>query len=121
MEWFLWGLVVVVLGLAAIAGSGRFGAMPPPVRDAPAPQLPDGDLTGDDLHRVQFAVVARGYSMTQVDELLDRLAAQLDGVESTPPGPAAEPAASGSAIMDDIEFSQPRREGEHGSNEAPHG
>ncbi len=78
MQWLLWVAVVVVLGLAAVAGSGRFGSMPPPVRDAPAPTLPPGDLTGADLREVQFATVVRGYSMAQVDELLDRLAAQLD-------------------------------------------
>ena len=110
MEWLLWSCAVLVLGLAAVAGSGRLGEMPPPVRDAAVPELPDGALRGHDLRRVQFAVVTRGYSMAQVDELLDRLADQLE-----------EPLSAPSAIMDTNEFSQPRREGEHGSNEAPHG
>ena len=92
MEWFLWSLVIVILGLAAVAGSGRFGSMPPVVHDVAAPELPEGALTGDDLRRVQFAVVTRGYSMTQVDAVLDRLAAQLgparDGA-GDPPTPSA--------------------------------
>lgn len=78
MEWILWTAVVVILGLAAVAGSGRFGSMPEPVRDTPTPSFPDGDLRGDDLRRARFAVVTRGYSMAQVDALIDRLAWQLD-------------------------------------------
>lgn len=121
MEWFLWSCVVVVLGLAAVVGSGRLGGMPPVVRDAPVPALPPGELTGGDLRRVQFAVVTRGYSMPQVDDLLDRLAVQLDAVRAPDPRVAADPVSGSSAIMEPNEFSQPRREGEHGSNEAPHG
>lgn len=109
MEWLLWMVVVVVLGLAAVAGSGRFGSMPDPVYDAPVPQLPDRDLTGDDLRRLQFATVVRGYSMAQVDALLDRLAWQLDAapdavpptqpdaVASVPPAHPNSPVPSGEA------------------------
>lgn len=122
MEWFLWALAVVVLGLAAVAGSGRFGAMPQPVHDAPVVHLPEGDLTGADLRAVQFAVATRGYSVSQVDELLARMASQLDRAHPVSPEEAATPTTLGSsAIMDSIEFSQSRREGEHGSNETPHG
>ena len=109
MVWFLASLVVVVLAVAAVAGSGRLGEMPPAVHDAPVLDLPDGDLTGAYVRATQFALTARGYSPAQVDDLLERLATQLE----RPLHP--------SAIMDPIEFSQPRREGEHGSNEAPHG
>ncbi|HHU37746.1 MAG TPA: DivIVA domain-containing protein [Propionibacterium sp.] len=121
MEWILWGLVVVVLALAAIAGAGRFGAMPPPVHDAPVVHLPAGTLTGEDLRRVQFALVPRGYSVAQVDELLGRVADQLDGGRPGPASEADSPRLGQSAIMDPSEFSQSGREGEHGSNEAPHG
>lgn len=109
MVWFLVALVLVVLAIAAVAGTGRLGEMPPPVHDAPVLDLPDGDLTAVDVLAVQFAVTARGYSTAQVDELLGRLGAQL------------ERGAQASAIMDANEFSQSGREGEHGSNEAPHG
>lgn len=120
MEWFLWGMVILVLGLAAVAGSGRLGGLPPTVRDAPVPELPDGPLTGDDVRRVQFEVTPRGYSMSQVDDLLARIAVQLDAVaDDAAPGGAGERAES--AIMDPYEFPQERREVDHGSNEAPHG
>ncbi len=103
-------LVAVVLGLAAVGGhrAARFDAGRPSTTP-PSRPCPTRDLTGADVRGVQFAVTARGYSIAQVDELLDRLAGQLDG-----PFPA-------SAIMEVSEFSQSGREGEHGSNEAPHG
>lgn len=117
MEWLLWIVVVVILGLAAVAGSGRFGAMPPPVFDAPVPSLPEGALGADDLREVQFAVVTRGYSMTQVDELLERLARQLEDGDA---------GFASSAIMtaDDAFAEAPpteRKRGTDGSDEAPHG
>ncbi len=71
-------LGVAILGVAAVASSGRLGELPPPVTSTPASHVPDGDLTGDDLRAARFSVVPRGYSMAQVDDLLDRLARQLD-------------------------------------------
>lgn len=121
MEWVLWGLAVVVLALAALAGSGRFGALPPPVHDTPVLDLPDADLTAADLRRIQFASVARGYSPAQVDELLGRVAAQLEGGRPDDAWAPGETPLGSSAIMGPSEFSQSGREGEHGSNEAPHG
>lgn len=118
MEWFLWVLVAVVLGVAAVIGSGRLGEMPPAVHDAPVPELPEGELTASDLANVQFAVVPRGYSMAQVDELLDRLAAQLHASAGGPSAPGLPDDLGSSAIMVGNEHV---REAEHGSNEATHG
>ena len=92
-----------------------------PVHDTPVLQLPDGHLTGTDLRGVQFAVEVRGYSMAQVDELLARVAGQLDATRVDAPSPVAPTTLGTSAIMGPSEFSQSGREGEHGSNEAPHG
>jgi DivIVA domain-containing protein len=41
----------------------------------------DGDrpVRAEDLRRVRFPLAFRGYRMAEVDALLDRLAAQLDG------------------------------------------
>jgi DivIVA domain-containing protein len=78
MEWGLWIIAVVILGMAAVAASGRMGEMPATVTDTPRPHIPTGELTGDDLRGLRFGVVTRGYSMQQVDELLDHLAQQLD-------------------------------------------
>ena len=78
MEWVLSIVAVVILGLAAVVASGRFGEMPATVTDTPRPHLPSGTLSGESLRGRRFGVVTRGYSMQQVDELLDRLARQLD-------------------------------------------
>jgi DivIVA domain-containing protein len=61
-----------------VAGSGKLGAMPPQVEDRPGPDLPLGKLRGEDLRQVRFAATMRGYDMAQVDEVLDRMAEQLD-------------------------------------------
>lgn len=101
MEWFLWALAVAVLGLGAVVASGRWGFLPGTVRDAPLPVLPDGPLTADDLRGLEFEVVTRGYSMAQVDEVLDRLQRQLDAAGD--PGwarGADSEEFSSSAIMD---------------------
>jgi DivIVA domain-containing protein len=93
MEWILAALVIGIVGLAAAAASGRFGELPDVVDDRVHPVLPAGELTGADLRDIEFAVVPRGYSMEQVDALLDRLGTQLDSVRSgqpvvAPPGPS---------------------------------
>lgn len=103
MEWLLWIIVVVILGVAAVAGSGRLGGMPATaVRDVPRPTFRDETLTGADLRDVRFAVVPRGYSMAQVDDLLDRLASELDRRGYPAPAPG-----TGSALVEgsDIDFS----------------
>lgn len=93
MQWVLWMIAVAVLGLAAVAASGRLGELPGTVTDTPRPHVPTGLLTGDDLRGLRFAVVPRGYSMDQVDDLLDRLARQLDAAPSVASADATLPGA----------------------------
>lgn len=89
-------LAVAVLGFGAVAAAGRFGSMPPVVGDTPQSNIPEGVLDADKLAQVRFSVVARGYDMSQVDALLDRLAEALRA-HSAPV--VAEPRA-GSRFMD---------------------
>ncbi|MDO5535780.1 MAG: DivIVA domain-containing protein [Propionibacteriaceae bacterium] len=109
MIWLLSGLVVAILAGAAVAGSGRLGSLPPVVHDAPVPELPEGGFTPGGLRGVTFATTLTGYDPAQVADVLEHAARSLEQV------------CAPSAIMDPIEFSQSGREGEHGSNEAPHG
>jgi DivIVA domain-containing protein len=103
MEWAISIVAVAILGLAAVAATGRLGEFPGTVTDTPQPHVPGGTLIGDDLRSLRFAVVPRGYSMQQVDELLDRVAAQLDasagGSQWTDPAPTTpEEDATGAAF-----------------------
>lgn len=79
MEWFIAVVVVAVLGVAALVAAGGLGSMAPePTRDVFRQDLPlDRELTGDDLQRLRFGVVLRGYAMAQVDDVLDRLRGEL--------------------------------------------
>jgi DivIVA domain-containing protein len=79
MFWFQ--LVVVVALLAAVGwlAVGGGGHMSEPVQDRPDLALPrDGMLDRQDVDRVRFSVGARGYRMDEVDDVLDRLAHEID-------------------------------------------
>src|SRR5438445_7963077 len=74
-------LVVIVALLAAVGwlAIGGGGHMSEPVPDRPDLALPeDGLLARDDVDRVRFSVGARGYRMDEVDDVLDRLATEIE-------------------------------------------
>jgi DivIVA domain-containing protein len=78
MEWFIAVFAIVLLGVAAMAAAGGMGEMSrEPVRDVYRQKLPDRPLTAADLQALKFGVTLRGYAMGQVDDLLDRLAAEI--------------------------------------------
>jgi DivIVA domain-containing protein len=68
-------LVLFVAGVAATRGDVELAEAPPDAADL---DLPAGRLGADDVRRVRFGVTLRGYRMSEVDALLERLAAQLD-------------------------------------------
>lgn len=75
---FLIVLLVIVIGLVVFAILGRFGAhLEEPTRTSPFESLPRGVLSADDIDEVRFDQTLRGYRMGQVDEVLDRLRAEL--------------------------------------------
>lgn len=91
-------LVVGVIAAAVIVGlrDPAAGRMADPVNDALPGSAPPGPLTADDVRRVRFGVVFRGYRMDEVDALLDRVAAQLPPAPSAPPEPPAAAIETGS-------------------------
>jgi DivIVA domain-containing protein len=104
MMWFFAILLVLVLGAIAMVAAGRGTPLAPEYDDRPDASVPAGRIVGDDLRRVRFSLAFRGYRMSEVDALLDRLAAQLeaDGV----------PGADGAARADGAD-------GERGARHEP--
>ena len=78
MMWFFAILLVLVLGAIAMVAAGRGTPLAPEYDDRPDASVPAGRIVGDDLRRVRFSLAFRGYRMSEVDALLDRLAAQLE-------------------------------------------
>lgn len=92
MTWFFAFLIVAVMGVVAVVASGRGGSMAETYDDRPDSRVQaDGPLTAADLRSVRFSTAFRGYRMSEVDALLDRLAAELTPLptgQSTETGPA---------------------------------
>ena len=79
MMWFFAILTVLALGGIAVVAAGRGAPMAEVYDDRPDVRVPaSGPLTGEDLRRVRFSLAVRGYRMSEVDALLDRLATELE-------------------------------------------
>jgi len=83
MMWFFAVLIVLAIGAVAAVAAGAGAPLARVYDDRPDAVVPEGPLTGADLRAVRFSVAVRGYRQSEVDALLERLAAQIDG--STPP------------------------------------
>ena len=94
-------LVLFAAGVVATRGDVELAEAPPDVADL---ALPAGPLRADDVRRVRFGVTLRGYRMSEVDALLERLAGQLEErTADRTEAPVAAPSASG----DDGAWPQP--------------
>lgn len=92
MMWFFAIVVVLVLGAVAVVAAGKGEPLAIEYDDRPDALVPSNrPLRGADLRRVRFSLAFRGYRMSEVDDLLDRLAAELDQQSSAAPSmPTAE-------------------------------
>jgi DivIVA domain-containing protein len=84
--WFLMAAMVVVIGAVTLAvlgsGDGSGGPATGGLADAEPDRVDDAlptdrPLTPADVVAVRFPVAPRGYRMAEVDDVLDRLAAEL--------------------------------------------
>ena len=92
MTWFFAILVVALIGGVAVVATGRGGSMAEVFDDRPDAVVPaEGPLTPSDVRGMRFGTVFRGYRMSEVDALLDRLAAQLETHDVRRPDPVADP------------------------------
>jgi DivIVA domain-containing protein len=68
--------LLIAVGWVAVGGGGHLS---PPTPDRPDPAVPDtGLLARGDVDKVRFSVGARGYRMDEVDDVLDRLAYEIE-------------------------------------------
>lgn len=82
MMWFFAILIVLALGAIALLAAGKGTPMKEVYDDRPDLDLPaSGPVRSVDLRRVRFSLAFRGYRMSEVDSLLDRLATQLESSE----------------------------------------
>lgn len=82
MTWVFAILIVLAMGGVAMVAAGRGTPLQPAGDDRP-PSLASrqGALGADDLRRVRFSLAFRGYRMSEVDALLDRLATEREQAE----------------------------------------
>jgi DivIVA domain-containing protein len=71
-------IALIVFGIAA-AAVGRGGTLAETYPDRPDTPLPDDrPLRGEDLDALRLSVAFRGYRMDEVDQVLDRVAGELE-------------------------------------------
>jgi DivIVA domain-containing protein len=86
MTWFFAVLVVLLMGAVAVVAVGRGGSMAEVYDDRPDVRVQaERPLDGEDLRRVRFTTAFRGYRMSEVDALLERLANELDAARAPRP------------------------------------
>ena len=88
MGWLVLALLILVLGVAVALIVSRTGSatLPSIASERPEVSLPgDGPITSTDLARVRFTQTLRGYAPDEVDDLLERLRAQLEDGAGDPP------------------------------------
>jgi DivIVA domain-containing protein len=102
MMWFFAILVVLVMGGVAALAAGRGAPMSEAYDDRPDALVPrDGKLHSADVRKVRFSLAFRGYRMSEVDALLDRVALQLEQAELPPPGGGPDTDAAGQGEVAD--------------------
>jgi DivIVA domain-containing protein len=79
MMWLFAILIVLAMGGVAMLAAGKGAPLAEAYDDRPDAIVPaTGPLGAEDLRRVRFSLALRGYRMSEVDALLDRLAAERE-------------------------------------------
>ncbi|WP_199433952.1 DivIVA domain-containing protein [Qaidamihabitans albus] len=75
-------LVAAVVFLLAAVVFGRGEELAPLAPGSSPTRLPAEEVTGEDVSAVRFQLVLRGYKMSEVDWVMTRLGAEIDGLRS---------------------------------------
>lgn len=70
--------LIILAGGVAVAAAGHGEGLAPREVDDPPVRLPEEDISGDDVREVRFSTAMRGYRVAEVDEVLERLAREID-------------------------------------------
>jgi len=75
--WLFAVLIVLAMGGVAVLAAGRGAPLAEVYDDRADVTVPaEGPVTADDLRRIRFSIALRGYRMSEVDALLDRIATE---------------------------------------------
>ncbi|MFI9270529.1 DivIVA domain-containing protein [Kitasatospora sp. NPDC052896] len=78
MFWWIVAAMAVVVGGAALVALGGGGSLPEAGHDRIAARLPqERPLSRHDVDEIRLPMAVRGYRMDEVDDVLDRLGAEL--------------------------------------------
>lgn len=96
-------LVAAVVFLLASVVFGRGEELPPLPPGASPTRLPATGVSADDLSNVRFQLVLRGYKMSEVDWVLQRLGSELDDLRARITELEAELAGGKTAVAADAD------------------
>lgn len=81
MMWIPLMLAVVLVGLTVAAVLGRVdGTLREPTSSLSYVPLPGDRITPDDINALRIDTAMRGYRMEQVDEVIERLAGEIEAL-----------------------------------------
>ncbi len=100
-------LVAIVLFGAASLLFGRGEQLPPLPRGTTATVLPAFGVTGADVDAVKFTQVLRGYKVSEVDWVLDRLAREIEALRGQLAAGQATPASRTEAAETEPDAPEP--------------
>ena len=93
MMWLFAVLVVLAMGGVAMFAAGKGAPLARVYDDRPDALVPaDRPIGAEDLRRVRFSIGFRGYRMSEVDALLDRMATELERPDDEAGGEVREEA-----------------------------
>jgi DivIVA domain-containing protein len=80
--WFVLFVAVVLVVLTTAAVLGRVdGSLGDATTSLSHEPLPDTPLTPDDIEQLHFDTAMRGYRMSQVDDVIDRLRREISDLD----------------------------------------
>lgn len=77
--------LVLLAGGVVVAAAGHGEGLAPREVDDPPIRLPEDGINGDDVRAVRFSTAMRGYRVAEVDEVLQRLAQEIDALRAQLP------------------------------------